>query len=140
MTKLWDTKKQLSFAIIFCSLGGIIAALAVTIFLAPMKIPVGGFTGIATILSTSGLVNISIGHLTLLMNIPLFMFSYRLLGNRFGILSIISTLVYTLAMDAFARMEFITNLATQLDDIGLAVLYGSIVYGIGLGIDRKSVV
>lgn len=109
-------------------------SLAITLFLGPMKIPVGGFTGIATILSTSGLIKLSIGLITLLMNIPLFLFSYRYLGSRFGILSIISTLIYTVTMDLFSRIGVFINFSSQINDMALATIYGASVYGIGLGL------
>lgn len=134
MNKIWDTKNQLIGAILVCSLGAMIMSLAITVFLAPLKIPVGGFTGIATVLSTSGLIKISIGMLTLLMNIPLFIFSYKQLGSRFGILSIIATLVYTITMDLFARIPALVEFGASLNDLALSVVYGSSVYGLGLGL------
>lgn len=133
MTKIWDTKQQFFFAILICSVGAIISALAVTVFLAPMNIPVGGFTGIATILSTSGIIKLSIGIITLIMNIPLFIMSYRQLGSRFGILSLISTLIYTISMDILARVPALISFSAEITDINLSIVYGSVVYGIGLG-------
>lgn len=134
MLKGWMEKDHIVGSIIICSFGAIAMALAITIFLAPMKIPVGGFTGIATILSTSGLVHMSIGTLTLLLNIPLFLVSYRSLGSRFGVLSIISTIVYTMAINLTERIPIFYELAAQMTDKALATVYGASVYGLGLGL------
>ncbi|MGI6213368.1 MAG: YitT family protein [Christensenellales bacterium] len=130
----WVNKNHLAGSIAVCCFGAIIMALAITIFLAPMQIPVGGFTGIATILSTSGIINISIGTLTLLLNVPLFLFSYRSLGSRFGILSLISTVVYTMAITLTERSTALNALARQMTDKALATVYGASVYGLGLGL------
>lgn len=134
MLKIWGTKKQFVGSILFCVIGALIMSFAVTVFLAPIKIPVGGFTGIATILSTSGLINLSIGVITLILNIPLFLFSYKQLGSRFGILSIISTLIYTVSMDLMVRVPALTEFYQQINDHMLAMIYGASLYGIGLGI------
>ena len=134
MLKMFATKNQLVGAIIVCVIGALTMAFAITVFLAPMQIPVGGFTGIATIFSTSGLIKLPIGTLTLLINIPFFLFSYKMLGSRFGVLSIISTLVYTMAMNIFANMGFLAEFGAGINDKALSTVYGASVYGLGLGL------
>ncbi len=134
MNIMWGTKKQIAGSILTCALGAMVMSLALTVFLAPMKIPVGGFTGIATILSTSGIIKLSIGIITLIMNVPLFLFSYRQLGSRFGVLSIISTLIYTITMDLFARIPALIEFSAEINDVALSTVYGASVYGLGLGL------
>lgn len=134
MLKKWIGKNNLLGSIVICCFGAVAMAFAITVFLAPMKIPVGGFTGIATILSTSGLIKISIGTLTLLLNVPLFLFSYRSLGSRFGILSIIATVVYTMAINLLELSPTLVHFASQMTDKSLATVYGASVYGLGLGL------
>ncbi len=134
MLKEWADRNHLAGSILICCFGAIAMAFSITVFLAPMQIPVGGFTGIATILSTSGLIKISIGTLTLLLNIPLFLFSYRSLGSRFGVLSIVSTIVYTMAINLLEHSSGLAHLALQMTDKALATVYGASVYGLGLGL------
>jgi len=131
-------KNHLTGSIVMCFAGSVVMSFGLILFLAPMKIPVGGFTGIATILSTSGIVPLSIGILTLLMNIPLFIFSYNQIGSRFGVLSLISTLIYTITMDLFSRVPAFIDFSNQLHDVALSAVYGSIVYGLGLGLIIKA--
>ena len=138
MINIWASRNKFIGSIIICVFGALVMALAITVFLAPMQIPVGGFTGIATVLSTSGLIKLPIGTLTLLINIPFFLFSYKMLGSRFGVLSIISTLVYTLSMNVFEKAPFLINFASEITDKALATVYGASVYGFGLGIIVRS--
>ena len=134
MLKGWVDKNHLVGSILICCFGAVAMAFSITVFLAPMQIPVGGFTGIATILSTSGILRIPIGTLTLLLNIPLFLFSYRSLGSRFGVLSLISTIVYTMAINLLESSTGLAHLASQMTDKALATVYGASVYGLGLGL------
>ncbi|MGI6701270.1 MAG: YitT family protein [Christensenellales bacterium] len=134
MNKIFETKKQFIASALTCIAGAAIMSFSIILFLAPMKIPVGGFTGIATVLSTSGIIKLSIGALTLIMNIPLFLFSYRHLGSRFGVLSIISTLVFTISMDVFSNIKAFQNFSAQMTDMALSAVYGATIHGIGLGL------
>ena len=70
-------------------LGSVVFALGFDLFLEPNHINTGGLTGVAMLLQ-SVLGFGSIGIITVILNIPLFLLGYRFLGKRFffGSLSI----------------------------------------------------
>ena len=74
-------------------LGAIIAGAAYPLFMTPNHIAPGGITGIATILNH--LMGWRVGAVSLILNIPLFLISFRAMGRIFAFRSIIATLLFT---------------------------------------------
>lgn len=66
-------------------IGCIIFSFAISAILIPCKIGVGGVTGIAT--SLNQLFGFKVGLASILINVPLFLFGFKLLGTRFSIRS-----------------------------------------------------
>ena len=108
------------------AIGSALFALGFAIFLIPNDINTGGISGLAMILREL-LGFASIGTLTLLMNIPLFLIGGLKIGKRFFAGSLIGMVVSSVLMDLFALIPF----ATPEPLIG--GLYGGVLCGAGLG-------
>lgn len=108
------------------SVGVILTALGLDMFLIPNKIAAGGVSGIATILHY--LVNVPVGAAMLALNIPLFVLGIYRMGLRFGFRSLFGTITLSLAVDALAPF-----LPVPTHDLLLASLFGGVLVGLGLG-------
>lgn len=109
------------------AIGSALFALGFAMFLIPNDINTGGISGLAMILRE--LLGFgSIGTLTLVMNIPLFLIGGLKIGKRFFAGSLIGMVVSSVLMDLFALIPF----ATPEPLIG--GLYGGVLCGAGLGL------
>ncbi len=106
-------------------LGALIAGAAYPLFMTPNRIAPGGMTGIATILNH--LFHWPVGTVSLLLNLPLFLISYRAMGRIFAFRSLIATIFFTLFID-------ILPLQPMTNDPLLGALYGGVMLGAGLGL------
>ena len=110
------------------TLGAVIYALAFDWFVAPNQIAMGGVTGLAQ--SVNALVPVlPVGVLSILVNVPLFLAGWRLLGGRLLVSSLYAMAVSSLAIDVIAWMHTFP----PMDPI-LATLYGGAGMGVGLGL------
>ena len=106
-------------------LGALIGGAAYPLFMTPNSIAPGGITGIATILNH--LFHWPVGTVTLLLNLPLFLISYRAMGRIFTFRSLVATVFFTLFID-------ILPLQPMTNDPLLGALYGGVMLGCGLGL------
>lgn len=109
------------------TLGVVMVALGLDMFLIPNKIAAGGVSGIATILHY--LVGAPVGAAILALNIPLFAMGIYRLGLRFGFRSLYGTIILSLAVDLLAPA-----LPVPTNDILLASLFGGALTGLGMGL------
>ena len=109
------------------TLGAVIYALAFDWFVAPNQIAMGGVTGLAQIVNALVPV-LPVGVLSILVNVPLFLAGWRLLGGRLLVSSLYAMAVSSLAIDVIAWMHTFP----PMDPI-LATLYGPGM-GVGLGL------
>lgn len=110
---------------VYIVLGCMIGGASYPLFLVPNEIAPGGLTGVATVLNY--LFGLPVGVTSLLMNVPLFLMGYKLMGGSFAFRSMIATVLFSLLIDLF-RFPALT------DDVLLASVYGAILLGIGLGL------
>ena len=110
------------------ALGAVIYALAFDWFVAPNQIAMGGVTGLAQIVNALVPV-LPVGVLSILVNVPLFLAGWRLLGGRLLVSSLYAMAVSSLAIDVIAWMHTFP----PMDPI-LATLYGGAGMGVGLGL------
>ena len=110
------------------TLGAVIYALAFDWFVAPNQIAMGGVTGLAQIVNALVPV-LPVGVLSILVNVPLFLAGWRLLGGRLLVSSLYAMAVSSLAIDVIAWM----HIFPPMDPI-LATLYGGAGRGGGLGL------
>ena len=116
--------------IILTIIGSGIMAVGISLFLLPNQLSSGGIAGIATI--TYYLLKIPMGTMILLINIPLFLFSFFKIGKSFFIKSLIGTISLSYFIDFFDKFEHLTN------DRLLACIYGGILIGLGTAILLKA--
>lgn len=110
-------------------IGCFVASFGTASFLVPSKLSSGGFSGIATILYY--LFNFKIGSVIILLNIPLFIYSYFRIGKIFTCKSIFATVLYSKLIDIF------DNRIIYIEDKFLACIYGGILIGFGLALVLK---
>jgi uncharacterized membrane-anchored protein YitT (DUF2179 family) len=109
------------------TLGVMLTALGLDIFLIPSKIAAGGVSGIATVLHY--LLGVPVGMTMLVLNIPLFIMGVYRLGLKFGFRSLYGTISLSFFIDALAPfMPVVTR------DPLLASLFGGVLVGLGLGL------
>lgn len=104
--------------------GGIIYAVSVNCFTVPNKIAAGGATGLATVLYY--LFKFPVGISIIMINVPLFLVSYKKLGRLFFIKTAIATFVTSIEIDMLASLPHYT------EDRLLASVFGAVLAGIGL--------
>ena len=109
--------------------GAMLMAMAVSLLLLPNQLSSGGVSGIATI--TYYLLNIPMGTVILIINIPLFILAIFKIGKSFFIKSLLGTISLSLFIDFFDKLTPLT------EDRFLACIYGGIVIGIGTAIILK---
>ena len=115
--------------IILTIIGSGIMAAGISLLLLPNQLSSGGIAGIATI--TYYLLKIPMGTMILLINIPLFLFSFFKIGKSFFIKSLIGTISLSYFIDFFDKFEPLTH------DRLLACIYGGILIGLGTAILLK---
>lgn len=99
---------------------------AYNLYLIPNDIAAGGFTGIGQLVN-SVFEHISVGTVSVILNIPLFALSMRTLGLRFGVRSLIAMLGLSLFID---HIPF----PSATDDLLLATVFGGALGGVGFGL------
>lgn len=121
--------KKATIEIIGTIAGAAIMAFGVSSFLLPNQLSSGGIAGIATI--TYYLLNIPMGTMILIINIPLFLFAGYKIGKEFFIKSLIGTISLSIFIDILDKFPPITT------DRFLACIYGGVIIGIGTAIILK---
>lgn len=108
------------------TIGSIITAIAYNWFIIPNNIAPGGVSGMATVVHQL-IPILPVGTLIIIINVPLFLVSWKELGLGFGLKSLVGTVVLSLVIDFLPIPAFI-------DDKLLASVFGGVLLGIGLGI------
>lgn len=113
--------------IVLLTLGALISAVSVIVFLQPFDVAPGGISGIAVILNH--LINSPVGLVVLIGNIPIQLYAYRVLGGWRSIASTVyAVVVYSLLIDLMTPYFPSSGIS---GDILLNALFGGIVGGIG---------
>ena len=110
----------------FLTLGAVAAAFALEEFLVPANILDGGIVGVSMIVHH--LSRIPLGLLTFVLNIPFLIIGAKNLGMRFLISAAYSMGLFSILLTLFADLEN----ATQ--DPLLAVVFGGVLLGVGVGL------
>ena len=127
---------------LYLVIGCLITAISIDLFLLPYKIAAGGITGIATVLFYITRSPIPVGVIILLLNIPLFLGGMKLIGRRFFIKTLISTILLSVFIDVLEPFtkKFLTQYLGELGNstpganLLLYCVFGGVGMGIGLGI------
>ena len=108
-------------------LGSVIFALGFSLFLEPNDMSAGGISGLALIfVELTGLG--TVGILSILINLPLFILGGLKIGKRFFAGSLLGMLLSSVLIDLFSLLPI------PVVEPLVAVLYGGVLCGLGLGI------
>ena len=105
-------------------IGTLLAAISL-VCLVPHKIAPGGVSGIGTVIYH--LFNVPVGVTMLVINVPLLIIGTKKLGGKFGLRTIVATILLSVFTDAL-------KLPSLTDSPVLATVYGGLFMGVGLGI------
>lgn len=109
------------------ALGCAIYSVGFQFFLFPNEIVSGGVTGISMIINHY--TGSPVGLMTIILNIPLFIFAFRSFGRRFFVSSLVGMVLSSVFVDIMALSGF-----SATDDPMLASIIGGVVKGAGFGI------
>lgn len=112
--------------------GNAVLAFAVSAFIVPHGIIMGGATGIGLILSR--FLPFGLSGIILVVNAFLFVLGAVVLGKKFALTTIISTFVYPVFLTV---AQSIPGVASLTDNMMLATLYGGVLLGAGIGLVVK---
>lgn len=108
-------------------IGSLLYAVGFQFFLYPNAVATGGVTGVAMIINY--LSGFPVGVMTLIINIPLFAFSWKKFGLKFIIASLAGTVLSSVFVDLLATLRVeITH------EPLLGAIYGGLIKGFGLGL------
>ncbi|MCR5796767.1 MAG: YitT family protein [Eubacterium sp.] len=105
--------------------GAILAAFSLEEFLAPNNLLDGGVTGISMVIVHA--FKMYLPAVIAVLNIPFMIIGYREIGKSVILRFIVAVLVFSVAAGVFERFDKVT------DESLLAVIYGGIMLGIGVG-------
>ena len=108
-------------------LGTALVALAIAVFTVPNDIAPGGVSGLATALAF--ISPVSVGTWALILNVPLLLAAWRLLGARALGLTLVSTVLLSFFIDFFSAV-----LPLYTNNVLLASVAGGVISGLGVGI------
>ena len=114
-------------SIVGITVGAILTAIALNMFLIPNKVAAGGVSGMATVLHY--LIGVPVGITMLALNVPLFLASIKVLGAKFGMRTLYGAAILSVVIDLTAPF---TPVLTH--DLLLSSLYGGVLSGVGMGL------
>lgn len=120
------TKKKIFQRILLITLGAVIMAVGLEIFLVPNKVIDGGITGISIMFSY--ITGWKLGIFLFLLNLPFFFIGYKQIGKTFAVSTLYGIIVLSIAT------TFLYPVPAFTQDILLATAFGGMLIGIGVGL------
>ena len=115
-------------------IGVFLYVLAMNMFISPANLYTGGVTGIAQLIiafaSSAFGIQLSLGGLIFLLNVPLLYLAWRSIGKRFAVLSILTVVLQSIILESVPMGKF-------SDDILLNAVFGGVLIGVGVGMILK---
>jgi uncharacterized membrane-anchored protein YitT (DUF2179 family) len=108
------------------TIGAIIAAFAIEEFLVPCTILDGGVIGIGIIINN--LTGVSLSILTIVFNLPFLLIGSRRLGHMFILKSGYAMVIFSIFLEIFK------GFVNATEEYLLAVCFGGVILGIGVGL------
>lgn len=121
--------KKVVLAYIGITIGALLMAVGISLFLVPNELSTGGFSGISLI--TYYLFKFPLGTTMLILNIPLLIIAFFKIGKELFFRSIYGTVLLATFVDWLDRLKPLTQ------DRFLACIYGGILVGIGTAVILK---
>ncbi|MDD6204693.1 MAG: YitT family protein [Firmicutes bacterium] len=126
---------------IVLTLAGIINAVGVTLFLAPVNLFDSGISGTAFLLDMITPPYLVLGMFLVVLNIPLFIIGFKKLGLEFIVYSIYAIIIYSafaLLLRNILPIDFSQGSPFTGNDLLLSALFGGMLSGVGSGLVIKS--
>ncbi|WP_420490181.1 YitT family protein [Neobacillus drentensis] len=120
------TKRKIFQRILLITLGAILMAIGLEIFLVPNNVIDGGITGISIMLSY--VTGWKLGMFLFILNIPFFFIGYKQIGKTFALSTLYGIIILSIGTTLLHPVPAFTQ------DILLATVFGGIVLGIGVGL------
>ena len=122
------------------TVAGIINAIGVTVFIAPVQLYDSGISGTSILLSQLRPPELSLSVFLILLNVPLFLYGLKRQGAVFTIYAIYSVAVYsTVAWLITDVLPVDVSVASPLagQDLLLCALFGGLISGVGSGLSIR---
>jgi uncharacterized membrane-anchored protein YitT (DUF2179 family) len=109
--------------------GSIILALGFSLFIIPHHLVPGGVFGLSIVINH--LIGLPVGLISLVINIPLVLFGFRILGTKVGIKTIVAMVIMSVCIDLVThfRGDHIIS-----DDLLVSAIFGGAFIGIGIAL------
>ncbi len=125
------THKKLSFAdlvkkFVFITVGAVLMAVALEVFLVPNEIIDGGITGISIVFSK--VTTFPLGIFLFIINLPFLFLGYKQIGKTFAFSTLYGIAVMSVTTQLLHHVSPFTN------EKILAVLFGGLILGLGVGL------
>lgn len=117
--------RQLAMDYALIVLGTFLAGYAFAKFFLPYDLAPGGVTGVSTVLSS--VLPLSVGVLSFLINVPLFLLGWKTVGWRFAARSFIAMTLMSFFIDVIPSGDLSGH-------VTLAAVFGGVLLGLGLGL------
>lgn len=111
---------------VLITFGCVLCSVALNMFLVPNKIAPGGVSGVATVLFHQ--FGFPVGVVILVLNVPLFLLGFFVLGRSFGVKTFYATILLSVLVDTMTWLPVLT------DDGLLGAVFGGMSLGAGLGL------
>ncbi|MDP0488078.1 MAG: YitT family protein [Fusobacterium sp. JB021] len=119
-------KKEIIKDVLLMTIGAFVYAFGINYFFVGNNFADGGVTGVSIILHY--LFNFDIGLTYGIINIPLIIIGYKLIGGEFILKTLYGTIVTSVAF------KVLSSYLGPMDDKFMAAVFGGILAGVGLGI------
>lgn len=141
MSKSTSLKNMKIKNLCFLTLAGIINAIGVSMFLAPVNLYDSGISGTSILLSQLTPEYMSLSVFLLILNIPLFLYGLKRQGLLFTVYAIYAVLIYSVSAWMITDVlpvdvAFASPLAGQ--DLLLCAVFGGFISGMGSGLAIRS--
>ncbi len=124
-----ESLKRISQNFFLVLAGSAVMGLGYALFLIPYHLVPGGVSGVSIIFNY--LFRLPVGLLIIVLNVPIFLLSYRFLGRKYLLTTILGMTVSSLLIDLFHE---IIKLPRGTENPLLAAIYGGLMLGLGLGL------
>jgi uncharacterized membrane-anchored protein YitT (DUF2179 family) len=122
--------RSLALRVLFITIGAIIMAYGLEAILIPNDMIDGGVTGVSMILSHVTGINLSI--FLVILNLPFFFLGYKQIGKTFAF-----SMLYGIVALSVAT-SFMHHVEPMVQDSLLAVVFGGLTLGVGVGLTIRS--
>jgi uncharacterized membrane-anchored protein YitT (DUF2179 family) len=127
---LFSSWRQLLLDLLLLAVGGVIFALGVNSLLVPRHFAIGGIAGLSLIINNF-FPALNLGLLYLLINLPLFVTAWMVVGRRFFFYSLIGTVMLSLTVA-------LVHWRIDLEDRMLSAILAGLLCGAGAGLGLRS--